>query len=369
MTAVAYHPRRDSGSCRIDSGPFFVVLNVKVHLAVVKNDQVLLLNSGCEMNNCCIFANSRHVDINQFKGSFYDRAVQGDGIFSVRDLVEAPVLRGVDEKIVEEGIRSMMVAPLRFQGQLIGALEVGSPNPDDFGPGEELVLSQILPIFSMAVNRSLDELENRIDAVIKEQCTAIHPSVEWRFRKAALRHLEHLGDSELSGMDPIVFKDVFPLYGASDIRGSSELRNRAIQSDLVEHLCLALDIVHAAAEFTSMPIINELSFRTERQLEMVRNWFGDRRSNIDLEVSSQRVGANFPTAPKFRSSCNRSGLRLTKGLWIAALEWFIASAKISSEVFPCSINGFPLTSNTKRLLRNQLFLTISTSIRLTEWIT
>ena len=267
---------------------------LKVHLAVVKNDQVLLLNSGGDMNNCCIFANSRHVDINQFNGSFYDRAVQGDGIFSVRDLVEAPVLTGVDEKIVEEGIRSMMVAPLRFQGQLIGVLEVGSPNPDDFGPGEELVLSQILPLFSMAVNRSLEELENRIDAVIKEQCTAIHPSVEWRFRKAALRHLEHLGDSDLSGMGPIVFKDVFPLYGASDIRGSSELRNRAIQSDLVEHLCLALDIVHAAAELTSMPIINELSFRTERQLEMVENGLGTGDLTSILKFLRNELEPIFP---------------------------------------------------------------------------
>lgn len=247
---------------------------LKVHLAVMKNDQVLLLNSACEMTNCCIFANSRHVDIRQFKGSLYDRAVQGDGIFVVRDLAEEPVLSRVDENIVEVGIRSMMVAPLRFQGQLIGTLEVGSPNPDEFGPGEELVLSQILPLFSMAVKRSLDELENRVDAVIKEKCTAIHPSVEWRFRKAALRHLEHLGDAESAGMEPIVFKDVFPLYGASDVRGSSELRNRAIQSDLVEHLGLALNIVHAAAEVASMPIISELSFRTERQLEMVRNGLG-----------------------------------------------------------------------------------------------
>ncbi len=246
---------------------------LKVHLAVMKNDQVLLLNSASEMTNCCIFANSRHVDISQFKGSLYDRAVQGEGIFTVRDLAEEP-LSQVDENIVEIGTRSMMVAPLRFQGQLIGTLEVVSPNPDDFGPGEESVLSQILPLFSIAVKRSLDELENRVEAIIKEKCTAIHPSVEWRFRKAALKHLEHLGDAESEGMESIVFRDVFPLYGASDVRGSSELRNRAIQSDLAEHLGLALEIVHAAAEVGSMPIINELSFRTERLLEMVRNGLG-----------------------------------------------------------------------------------------------
>lgn len=267
---------------------------LKVHLAVLKGEQVLLLNSACEMANCCIFANSRHVDISQFKGSLYDKAVQGDGILTVSDLAEESVLRGVDENMVEAGIRSMMVAPLRFQGQLIGTLQVGSPNPDDFGPGEELVLSQILPLFSMAVKRSLDELENRVDAVIKEKCTAIHPSVEWRFRKAALRHLEHLGDAESAGMESIVFKDVFPLYGASDVRGSSELRNRAIQSDLVEHLGLAFNIVHAAAKVASMPIINELSFRTERQLDMVRKGLGTGDLTSILKFLRNELEPIFP---------------------------------------------------------------------------
>ena len=135
--------------------------DLMVGLAAIKNDEVLLLNNGCEMTHSCIFADSRHLPISEFTGSVFDRAMQRDGISTIRDVTAESACTGMDKDILEFGIRSMMIAPLRYQGELIGALNLGSPNPDDFGPGEELVLSQILPLFSMALKRSLDELEQQ----------------------------------------------------------------------------------------------------------------------------------------------------------------------------------------------------------------
>ncbi|MGO9572018.1 MAG: GAF domain-containing protein [Desulfomonilaceae bacterium] len=220
--------------------------------------------------------------------------MQGDGISTIRDVTEESACSEMDKEILEFGISSMMIAPLRFQGELIGALNLGSPNPDDFGPGEELVLSQILPLFSMALKRSLDDLEHNVEAVIKQKCTAVHPSVEWRFRGAALRHLERSGNGGSSELEPIVFRDVFPLYGASDVRGSSEARNRAIQSDLAEHLELALQVVHSAAEARSLPILSEASYRTERHLEMIRNGFGTGDQTLILKFLRNELEPLFP---------------------------------------------------------------------------
>ncbi|MGO9567385.1 MAG: GAF domain-containing protein [Desulfomonilaceae bacterium] len=268
--------------------------DLMVGLAAIKNDEVLLLNNGCEMHRSCIFADSRHRAISEFRGSVFDRAMQGDGISIIRDVTEESACSEMDKEILEFGIRSMMIAPLRFQGELIGALNLGSPNPDDFGPGEELVLSQILPLFSMALKRSLDDLEHNVEAVIKQKCTAVHPSVEWRFRGAALHHLERFGKGESSELEPIVFRDVFPLYGASDVRGSSEARNRAIQSDLVEHLELALQVVQSAAEARSLPILSEASYRTERHLEMIHNGFGTGDQTSILKFLRNEVEPLFP---------------------------------------------------------------------------
>ena len=86
----------------------------------------------------------------------------------------------------------------------------------------------------MAVKRSVDELHSRVESFIKEQFTAIHPVVEWRFRKTVLGAMERPGHDHGQGeMDPIVFRDVHPLYAVSDIRGSSTHRAWAIQADLL----------------------------------------------------------------------------------------------------------------------------------------
>lgn len=48
--------------------------------------------------------------------------------------------------------------------------------------------------------------------------------------------------------EPIVFADVYPLYGISDIRGSSEERNQVIQADLPEQFRLELGVVEAVCQ-------------------------------------------------------------------------------------------------------------------------
>jgi hypothetical protein len=130
-------------------------------------------------------------------------------------------------------------------------------------------LREVLPLFSMAVRRSLDELEARVQAVIKEKCTAIHPSVEWRFRRAVLDSIEE-HDGEAMELEPIVFRDVHPLYAQTDIRGSSVERNLASQADLGVHLRLALAVVEAArAARPLLPILDETAYRIERHARQV----------------------------------------------------------------------------------------------------
>ena len=121
------------------------------------------------------------------------------------------------------------------------------------------MLNEVLPLFSMAVKRSVDEFDGRVQALIKEKCTAIHPVVEWRFRKAVLDGLERQGletDGLPAEMEPIVFREVYPLYALADIRGSSTQRARAIQSDLFAQLALAGDVLQAAHDVRQLPVLD-----------------------------------------------------------------------------------------------------------------
>jgi GAF domain-containing protein len=243
--------------------------DLRLGLAALEGDQVYMLNYGCRLEHSCIFADSTHHRRADFADSIYARAVVQGQPLIVDDLAAYGARTPVEDALIDMGIRNVLVAPLYYQDQVIGTLDLGSPNPGDLTAMSALRLREVLPLFSMAVRRSLAELESRIQAVIKERCTNIHPSVEWRFRQAVLKTVERRTDAAPAEMEPIVFKDVYPLYAIADIRGSSMQRNLAIQADLTDHLRLALDVVDRAREARSLPILDELRHRLGRSLREV----------------------------------------------------------------------------------------------------
>jgi hypothetical protein len=243
--------------------------DLRLGLAAIRGEQVFMLNYGHQFEHSCLFADSAHHTLKEFAGSVYERASRQGHPLVIADLATYPERTCIEDAILERGVRAMIVAPLHYQDRLIGTLELGSPKPGDLTPMSALKLREVLPLFSMAVKRSLEELDTRIQAIIKEQCTAIHPSVEWRFRVAALQAMERRAVSGAVEMEPIVFRDVYPLYAVSDIRGSSTERNLAVQADLLAHLDLARQIVRAAREAKPLPALDELGYRIDRHIARI----------------------------------------------------------------------------------------------------
>lgn len=241
-----------------------------VGLAALNEDQVFILNLGCDTyGDGPLFAGGEVIPQAEFQGSLYEKAVKEQRILRIPDVARERLRTSVEEAILRSGGRSLLIAPLNYQGVVIGTMDLATPRPGDLGPVEVLLLEQILPLFSMAVKRGLDEIEHRVQGVIKEKCTAVHPAVEWRFRRAALQYLRSRRGGQEGEMEPIVFRDVYPLYGISDVRGSSEERNKAVQADLAEHLGLALDVLEKASSLRPQPILQELSFRIRKAMDRV----------------------------------------------------------------------------------------------------
>jgi hypothetical protein len=247
--------------------------DLRFGLAALDGDQVLVLNYGGASEQACIFADSHHHTVEEFRGSVYERAVTQGSPLIVEDLAEMPNRTPADDEIIEWGLRNIIVAPLMYQDRVIGTLELGSPTPGDLDATHLPKLHQILPLFSMAVQRSMEELNSRIQAFIKEKCTAIHPVVEWRFRKAVLKGFEqHREDSDDRGMEiePIVFERIYPLYALSDIRGSSTQRSLAIQADLLMQLRLARDVIRFAHDARPLPGLHELLYRVDKHAAKIQ---------------------------------------------------------------------------------------------------
>ncbi|RMG23593.1 MAG: GAF domain-containing protein [Bacteroidetes bacterium] len=203
-------------------------------------------------------------NMKEIEGCVYHRMMEQRSPLVVDDLKQREDNTVVEETFIRQGLRNVLMAPLEYEGNCLGSLELASPHPGELNNRTILKLESIMPVFSLAAKRSLEELDHEVQAQIKEDYTALHPAVEWRFQEVAARKIDQKRNGLPIEAEPIVFKDVYPLYGLSDIRGSTAARNRAIQIDLQEQMALAKAVLSQAYEKKPLPIIQEVIFRLEK---------------------------------------------------------------------------------------------------------
>ncbi|MBT8195452.1 MAG: GAF domain-containing protein, partial [Bacteroidia bacterium] len=195
----------------------------------------------------------------------YDQLINKKVAFIVPD-VEAFDKRansGMSNRIKKAGLGSYIMAPLMHNDEFLGFLELGSKNKNELNTFSNYKLDRIIPIISMAASRFKEETRNRIEAIIQQECTTIHPSVKWRFEEAAYKYLVKVDAGKHSNFKDIVFKDVYPLYGQLDIKGSSTKRNDAVTADLITQVDLIKNVLKVALKNKKLPILEELIFRIE----------------------------------------------------------------------------------------------------------
>ena len=200
--------------------------------------------------------------------SYYAHALESDAPIIVRDLENNATETGYEWQLRAKNIRNALIAPLRTEDEVIGLLELMSPNVGGIAPRDLIRLSEVVSLFARSLKRQVEAQEDRVEAIIKQQYTAIHPVVEWRFREAALNFLDAASTKKRPNeAEGIVFEKVHALYGLSDIRDSSIFRNDAIQADLSEQLTLALHVIAAANAVRPRPSLDELGYRLRKYSE------------------------------------------------------------------------------------------------------
>jgi hypothetical protein len=265
-----------------------------VGIGALQKDQVMIIKNDCDSKVNCLFSNSHHINLDEVEGSVWMQAATSNAVFRVPDLAQKPNLVAAEQQAVDAGIRSMLISPLSYQGKVIGILEVFTPTPNELGPIDAMLLQQVIPIFCVALKRGMDELDKHVQTIIKEKCTAVHPSVEWRFEQAAIRHMERLRHgSTTSEMEPIIFKDVIPFFGQSDIRGSSLARNKGIQQDLTDQLSLALDIMETASTLRPWPILQEYKYRIQTKRQEIAQGLTSSDENLVFSLLNKEIGPIF----------------------------------------------------------------------------
>lgn len=164
------------------------------------------------------------------------------------------------------GSRCMIICPLKQQNELLGMLEISSKQPGYLKPEHISKLEAAIPMFTLGLEKSLEQLNNQVDKVIKKKFTAVQPAVEWKFTEASLNYIVNTFEKQDSGIERIVFDDVFPLYGAIDVRNSSTARSHSVQLDMLEQLELARKVVRKAQAAMSFPLLQEIEYKIDKHI-------------------------------------------------------------------------------------------------------
>lgn len=197
-----------------------------------------------------------------FRG--YDQPVVFDEL-DKRNIIESESLK----LYYEMGARSLILCPLKQNGQLLGLLEIISDVPGKLKAMHIDKIEKAIPLFGLAIEKTMESLDNQVDRVVKENFTAIQPAVEWKFTQTAFKHIMAKKTGKDGKIETIAFNNVHPLYGAVDIRSSSLERMQVIQLDLIEQLHLVRKVLKKALAEMKFPLLEEIEFKTGKYIDSV----------------------------------------------------------------------------------------------------
>src|SRR5690606_14126351 len=116
-----------------------------------------------------------------YTGSVYERSWMEKRYVTIENLKEYPFKSPVEEALIANGVNNILLAPLLDGDETIGMLELATPVAGKLNSVSAHKVENVLPMFTAAVKRVKEEMATEVRTIIQEECTAIHPTVQWKF--------------------------------------------------------------------------------------------------------------------------------------------------------------------------------------------
>lgn len=221
-------------------------------------------------------------------------------ISNVKKLYESDKEHFVYKNLMESNVNSAILAPIVHENRLLGIVEIVSPNVLDLNSINAEKLKDIMPFLVDSVVQAKEQSEDELELIIQQECTAIHPSVSWKFKQEARRFVRERTEGNQVAFREIIFEDVYPLFGQIDIKGSSEARNLAVRKDLILQLEAITTILDEIINVEPLPIYEQVKFRIDGFISIVEN---------ELHVDSEQKILDFvkkDIVPLFKFAKNKN---------------------------------------------------------------
>lgn len=223
----------------------------------------------------------------------------------IEDLQNGELCSEMMREAARKGTRSLLLMPLFFEGKKVGVFTFSSKVPHSFNNLTPFRLQEITPLLALAVRRTWDSFQARVEGVIRERFTALHPAVEWKFRQQALEVVRANHDLDVLGQD-IVFQNVYPLFGVSDVRNSTVIRNETIQQDFSLQLRLASEVLESAFSERRLTYLSSRRYRLKQWLVHLEHGLDSGDEPRIIEFLKGEIEPLFDTLAKFSEKVAQS---------------------------------------------------------------
>ncbi len=228
---------------------------------------------------------------NALCSSSFETLIREQKYFTISDtmrFVECSEDKSLAKHLLEQNIRSCILAPVVKDDKILGIIELASSYPQKLNSLNANKLELIMPFLVDTVDRYHSEWQNHIEAVIQKEYTAIHPSVYWKFKIEAENYLTESSQQKEYIFKEIVFKNVYPLYGQIDIKGSSGARNKTVQDDLKNQLEMIISILEKMKSGVNLMLLEQRKFEIESLLkELAASLKADTEQQIQTYIQNE----------------------------------------------------------------------------------
>ncbi|HKG07609.1 MAG TPA: hypothetical protein VKB19_14160, partial [Pedobacter sp.] len=152
----------------------------------------------------------------------------------------------------EVGITSYALFPLYYNAKLVGCLEFYTKDASKFNGNTLTKIERAFPLLAQLFQNIIIDFNNDIQDIITAKFTALQPAIQWRFHEAAYNYMQSGANERNLPVEPIFFRNVFPFYGAVDIKNSSVQRNAAIRRDLYVHFEILENTINKVKEMIAL---------------------------------------------------------------------------------------------------------------------
>jgi hypothetical protein len=176
-----------------------------------------------------------------------------------------PAQQQVGELLLAAKLKSYALLPVYYNNKLAGAFEIYTKQK---GLLDERVFTRLepaMPLIAQLLQNSVDEFETKINDTIRDKFTSLQPSVQWKFNEAAWDHIyRSKQEGKPAEIQKIGFRQVYPLYGAVDIRNSTIERNKAVLLDLQYQFGQLQSVFRVMTEKSGFGLIEEFIFKCNK---------------------------------------------------------------------------------------------------------